>query len=38
LRKILEIIKDENETIYQRALSLSKQIDQELEKHENKNT
>jgi len=38
LRKIFEIIKDENETIYQWALSLSKQIDKELEKHENKNT
>ena len=38
LRKIFDIIKDENETIYQWALSLSKQIDQELEKHENKNT
>lgn len=37
LRKIFEIIKDENETIYQWALSLSKQIDQEIEKHENKN-
>jgi len=37
LRKIFEIIKDENETIYRWALSLSKQIDQEIEKHENKN-
>ncbi len=37
LRKIFEIVKDEKETIYRWALSLSKQIDQEIEKHENKN-
>jgi len=37
LSKIFEMIQDENETIYQWARSLSKQIDQEIEKHENKN-